>query len=91
MTKLFLVPTILGFAVIALAGQADARPGGCVKGAIIGGIVGHFVGHGGIGAAAGCSYGIHRRNSYDGQNGYESRSGYEGRGGDGQRNSNDRY
>ena len=90
MTKLFLVPTILGFAVIALAGQADARPGGCVKGAIVGGIVGHFVGHGGIGAAAGCAYGIHSRNSYDRQNG-EGRSSYQGRGVDGPRNSNDRY
>ena len=60
MKKLFLVPTILGFAAVALTGQADARPGGCVKGAIVGGIVGHFVGHGGIGAAAGCAYGVHR-------------------------------
>jgi hypothetical protein len=58
MKKLFLVSAILGFAVIALAGQADAR--GCVRGAIVGGIVGHFVGHGGLGAAAGCAYGIHR-------------------------------
>jgi uncharacterized membrane protein YeaQ/YmgE (transglycosylase-associated protein family) len=48
MKKLFLVSTILGFAAIALAGQADAR--GCVRGAIVGGIVGHFVGHGGLGA-----------------------------------------
>ena len=61
MKNLFLVSAILGFAVIALAGQADARPGGCVRGAIVGGIVGHFVGHGGMGAAAGCAYGIHRR------------------------------
>jgi hypothetical protein len=36
---LFLVPIILGFAAIALAGQADVRPGGCVKGASIVGIV----------------------------------------------------
>jgi uncharacterized protein YcfJ len=55
MKKFFLVPAILSFAVIAFAGQADARPGGCVKGAIVGGIVGHFAGHGGIGAAAGCA------------------------------------
>jgi hypothetical protein len=40
MKKLFLVPTILSFAAIALAGQADARPGDCIKGAIVGGIVG---------------------------------------------------
>jgi uncharacterized protein YcfJ len=86
MKNLFLVPTILSFAAIALAGQADARPGGCVRGAIVGGIVGHFVGHGGLGAAAGCAYGIHRRNSYDRQEGHEGRSSYEQRGGDGQRN-----
>jgi hypothetical protein len=91
MKKLFLVLTILGFAAVALTGQADARPGGCVKGAIVGGIVGHFVGHGGIGAAAGCAYGVHRRNSYDHQDGTEGRSSYERRGEDGQRNINDRY
>ena len=85
MKKFFLVPAILSFAAIAFVGQADARPGGCVKGAIVGGIVGHFAGHGGIGAAAGCAYGIHRRN------GYEGRSSYQRRGVDGQRNSNDRY
>jgi uncharacterized protein YcfJ len=91
MKKLFLVPTILSFAAIALAGQADARPGGCVRGAVVGGIVGHFVGHGGLGAAAGCSYGIHRRNSFDRQNGYEGRSSYQRHGVDGQRNGYDRY
>jgi hypothetical protein len=52
MKKLFLVSTILGFAAIALAGQADAR--GCVRGAIVGGIVGHFVGHGGGGRRGLC-------------------------------------
>jgi len=90
MKKLFLVSTVLGFAAIALAGQADARPGGCVKGAIVGGLVGHFVGHGGIGAAAGCAYGIHSRNRYDRQNGYEGRSSSEWRGVDGQRKGYDR-
>ncbi len=90
MKKLFIVPTILGFAAMAFAGQADARPGGCVKGAIVGAIVGHFVGHGGMGAAAGCVYGIHRRNSYDRQDSFEGRSSYERRGGDGQRNGSDR-
>jgi len=91
MKKLFVVPIMLGFAAIAFAGQADARPGGCVKGAIVGGIVGHFVGHGGIGAAAGCAYGIHKRNGYDRQNGYEGRSSYERRGVDGQRKGYERY
>ena len=90
MKKSFLVSTILGFAAIAFAGQADARPGGCVKGAVVGGIVGHFVGHGGMGAAAGCAYGIHRRNSYDRQDSFEGRSSYEPRGRDGQRNGSDR-
>ena len=86
MKKLFLVSTILGFAAIALAGQADAR--GCIKGAIVGGIVGHFAGHGGLGAAAGCAYGIHRQNRQDG---YQGRSTYQQRGGDGQRNGHDTY
>jgi uncharacterized protein YcfJ len=89
MKKLFLVSTILGFAAIPLAGQADAR--GCLKGAIVGGLVGHFVGHGGVGAAAGCAYGIHRRNSYDRQDGTQGRSSYDRRGEDGQRNVNDKY
>ncbi len=86
MKKLFLVSTILGFAAIPLAGQADAR--GCIKGAIVGGIVGHFAGHGGLGAAAGCAYGVHRANRQDG---YQGRSSYQRRGGDGQRNVNDSY
>jgi uncharacterized protein YcfJ len=77
MKKLFLIPTILGFAAIALAGQADARPGGCVKGAIVGGIVGHFTGHTGVGAATGCAYGLHQRHQYDRQQ--QGRSVYEQR------------
>ncbi|PZR61044.1 MAG: hypothetical protein DLM71_09225 [Chloroflexi bacterium] len=91
MKKLFLVSTILVLAAIASLGQADARPGGCVRGAIVGGIVGHFVGHGGLGAAAGCAYGIHKRNSYDRSDDSEGRSSYERRGGDGQRSGYDRY
>ncbi|WGJ15270.1 hypothetical protein QEV83_02935 [Methylocapsa sp. D3K7] len=62
MKKLILVPTILGFAAVVFTCQADARPGDCVRGAIVVGIVGHFVGHGGIGAAADCAYGVHRVN-----------------------------
>jgi hypothetical protein len=69
------------FCPIAFAFSADARPGGCLKGAIVGGVAGHFVGHGGIGAAAGCAYGMHRRKTYDRENGYDGRSGYEQRGG----------
>jgi uncharacterized protein YcfJ len=61
---------------IAFAVPAEARPGGCIKGAIVGGIAGHFVGHGGIGAGAGCAYGMHRRNEYDRQQHETGRSAY---------------
>ena len=53
MKKALLIPALFCFAPIAFAFSADARPGGCLKGAIVGGVAGHFVGHGGIGAAAG--------------------------------------
>jgi hypothetical protein len=71
----------LGFAAFAFSAPAQA---GCLKGALVGGIAGHFVGHGGVGAAAGCAYGMHRskqdramrrddmttgRSSYGGYNG----------------------
>jgi hypothetical protein len=46
-----------GFVSLAFTAPAEA---GCLKGAIVGGIAGHFVGHGGLGAAAGCAYGVHR-------------------------------
>jgi hypothetical protein len=76
MKKLFLVPVIAGVVAVGFAGQADARPGGCVKGAILGGIAGHFVGHhGAIGAAAGCAYGVHERHKYQRQE--EGRSSYQ--------------
>ena len=91
MKKLFLVPAIVGVAAVAFAGQADARPGGCVKSAIVGGIAGHFMGHGGIGAVAGCAYGMHRRNKYDRQDGYEGRSSYGRRGEYEQPTGHDRY
>ena len=76
MKRKFIIPVIGAFAAIAFAVPADARPGGCIKGAIVGGIAGHFVGHGGVGAAAGCAYGIHRRNEYDQDNLRDGRSGY---------------
>ncbi len=57
MKRLFLVPVVLGFASVAAVAPASA---GCVTGAIVGGIAGHMVGHGGMGAAAGCAYGVHR-------------------------------
>ena len=72
-----LIPLLFCFAAFGLAFPADARPGGCVKGAIVGGIAGHFMGHGGVGAAAGCAYGMHRRKAYDRENGSAGRSGYE--------------
>jgi hypothetical protein len=77
MNKLLVVSALVGFLAASVAGQAEARPGGCVKGAVVGGIAGHFLGHGGIGAAAGCAYGVHRRNSYDRQNENEGRSSYD--------------
>ncbi|MDQ6702928.1 MAG: hypothetical protein M3Z96_07405 [Pseudomonadota bacterium] len=81
MKKAFIIPALFCFAAFAFAFPADARPGGCIKGAIVGGIAGHFLGHGGMGAAAGCAYGVHRRKSYDRENENEGRSGYEQRGG----------
>ncbi len=81
MKKAIIIPALFCFAAIAFVFPADARPGGCIKGAIVGGIAGHLAGHGGIGAAAGCAYGMHRRKTYDRENGNEGRSGYEQRGG----------
>jgi hypothetical protein len=65
---------IVALGLVGLAGQANA---GCVKDAIIGGIAGHLVGHGGLGAAAGCAYGIHERHKYDRQQTDEGRSSYD--------------
>jgi hypothetical protein len=56
MKAIAITAAALGFAALATA-PAEA---GCLKGAIVGGIAGHFVGHGGLGAAAGCAYGVHR-------------------------------
>ena len=81
MKKAFLIPGLFCVAAVTFAFPGDANARGCIKGAIVGGIAGHFLGHGGIGAAAGCAYGMHRRKSYDRENGYEGRSGYEQRGG----------
>ncbi len=58
MKNLFLASAILGAASLtALPASA-----GCITGAIVGGIAGHMVGHGGVGAAAGCAYGHHKKN-----------------------------
>lgn len=84
MKKAALIPALFCFAPMAFAFPADARPGGCVKGAIVGGIAGHFVGHGGMGAAAGCVYGMHRRKAYDRENRLDNRSGCERPGGYGE-------
>lgn len=72
--KAFIIASTLALGVVGLAGQADA---GCIKGAIIGGIAGHFVGHGGLGAAAGCAYGVHENHKYDRQQMDEGRSSYD--------------
>ncbi len=68
------VAAIIALGATGFAGGADARPGSCVKGAIVGGIAGHLVGHGGLGAAAGCAYGVHERHQYDHQETDEGRS-----------------
>lgn len=65
---------VVALGLVCFAGEANA---GCVKGAIIGGIAGHLVGHGGLGAAAGCAYGIHERHKYDRQQTDEGRSSYD--------------
>ena len=69
---------LAGIAAFILTGRADARPGGCIKGAIVGGIAGHFAGHGGVGAAAGCAYGMHERNKYNRQEEGRSSSNHNG-------------
>ena len=86
MKKALLIPGLFCFAAVTFAFPADVKARGCIKGAIVGGIAGHFVGHGGLGAAAGCAYGMHRRKAYDRENG--GRSGYEQRGGNGERSGN---
>jgi hypothetical protein len=68
-------------AAMTFAFPGDAKARGCIKGAIVGGIAGHFVGHSGLGAAAGCAYGLHRRKTYDREYGSDGRSSYEQRGG----------
>ena len=84
MTSKCVIPVICAFAAVTFTVPAEARPGGCIKGAIVGGIAGHFMGHGGIGAAAGCAYGMHRRNEYDRQRHETGRSGYAPNGPQGQ-------
>lgn len=68
---------------VALSGPTYARPGGCLKGAVIGGIAGHLAHHGVLGAAAGCAYGVHKRHNYERQQ-EQGRSSYQ-RGGAGYR------
>ena len=70
-------PIMAFLAAVVVVNPANARPGACVKGAIVGGIVGHFTGHTGVGAATGCAYGLHQRHQYDRQE--QGRSVYEQR------------
>jgi uncharacterized protein YcfJ len=88
MKKAFLIPGLFCVAAMTFAFPGEAKAGGCIKGAIVGGIAGHFLGQGGIGAAAGCAYGVHRRKSFDRENRNEGRSSYEHRGGNGERSGN---
>lgn len=84
MKKALLIPSLFCVAAMTFTFPADAKPGGCIKGAIVGGIAGHFMGHGGIGAAAGCAYGHHRRKEYNRahqSNGGSSRSARSGNSG----------
>ncbi len=74
MKKLLIIPAFACLSAISIGTQAEAQPGGCIKGAIIGGIAGHFMHHSGIGAAAGCAWGMHRRSEYNRQT--EGRSTY---------------
>jgi hypothetical protein len=71
--KFTLAASVL-ISVAGFRGAAEAAPGGCVKGAIVGGLAGHLVGHGGVGAAAGCAYGVHERHKYDRQRMEQGRS-----------------
>ncbi|MEJ0094180.1 MAG: hypothetical protein WDN46_12315 [Methylocella sp.] len=73
MRNIIVTSVLLSLGTVGLAGEAAARPG-CIKGAIVGGIAGHLVGHGGLGAAAGCAYGVHERHNYDRQQSEEGRS-----------------
>ncbi|MGI8569012.1 MAG: hypothetical protein ACR2KT_08040 [Methylocella sp.] len=44
MKKAFLIPGLFSVAAMTFAFPAGAKPGGCIKGAIVGGIAGHFAG-----------------------------------------------
>lgn len=64
---------ILGVAVcasvvasaVALAPQAEAKPGGCLKYGAAGAVAGHYAGHHAVkGAVLGCIAGIARRRAY---------------------------
>lgn len=84
MKKLYLIPVVLGLASVTSVAPASA---GCITGAIVGGIAGHMVGHGGLGAAAGCAYGVHRNHqARDMNTGRSSARGYNSNG-----YSNSRY
>jgi uncharacterized protein YcfJ len=86
MKKPLVIMLLCCFPAIALAVSAEARPSGCIKGALVGGIAGHFLGHGGVGAAAGCAYGMHRRKEFDRERQDGGRSSYSPNGtGDHQR------
>jgi hypothetical protein len=64
-----LIPGRFCFAAMTFALPDDTRGGRPYQSATVSGIVGHVVGHGGMGAVAGCAYGIHRWKSYDREKG----------------------
>jgi hypothetical protein len=50
----------------AIAGTADAKPGGCLKYGTAGAVAGHMAGHHAIkGAVVGCVAGMWRRHEYN--------------------------
>ncbi|HVB90262.1 MAG TPA: hypothetical protein VND97_08690 [Beijerinckiaceae bacterium] len=66
MVKYFVLPAIVAMGLAAGATASQAKPGGCIKGAVVGGTAGHFLHHHAVlGAIAGCAYGIHRRHEYN--------------------------
>ena len=52
--------------LVALAPQAEAKPGGCLKYGAAGAVAGHYAGHHAVkGAVLGCVAGMARRHQYN--------------------------
>lgn len=66
MIKFLVLPAVLAMSLAASVNMAEAKPGGCIKGAVVGGTAGHLMHHHAVlGAIAGCAYGLHRRHVYE--------------------------